>query len=264
MPEDDLYSKRQGRARKLDQGDFADLVWRRIRDFRVQGYFDESVGPRGLGSAGRLTADDFLRRLHEPDIYMALREGITDRLGGASGAPMSWRVFPDVLFDTLEFLHADAVSHPNQSKDDVQATFRAALNPELALHDPPMEFIQNGHVVELAPGDLQPLLDEPVPDDVPAPLRDPLLDAIAQFRQRGATDHDKRTALKHLADVLEPMRKEIKQHLLHKDRERAIPHRQRLLDPAQQPQSEAQLRWRLVGLDVLCLRRHRACAPICA
>jgi hypothetical protein len=223
MPEDDLYSKRHGRARRLDYGDFADLVWRRIRDLRAQGYFDEAVGPRGLGSGGRLTPDDFLRRLHQPDIYMGVREGISDWLGSTSRAPLSCRALPDVLFDTLEFLHAEAVSQPSQSKDDAQAAFRATLNPELALHDPPMEFITNGHVVEMAPSDLQPLLDEPIPDDVPTPLRDPLRDAIAQFRQRGATDHDKRTALKHLADVLEPMRREIKQHLLQKD-ESAIFH----------------------------------------
>lgn len=121
-----------------------------------------------------------------------------------------------MLFDTLEFLHTEAVSHRAHS-EDARLTFRAIINRELALYDPPMELVNDGRVVEMAPGDLQPLLDEPVPDDVPAPLRDPLRDAIAQFRQRGATSHDKRSALKHLADVLEPMRNEIDQHLLPKD-----------------------------------------------
>lgn len=66
MAEGGLYSERHGRARKFDLGDFADLVWRRIRDLRSQGFFDDAIGPRGLGTSGHLTEDDFIRRLRYP------------------------------------------------------------------------------------------------------------------------------------------------------------------------------------------------------
>lgn len=176
-----------------------------IRELRAHGYFDETIGPRGLGSAGSLIQDDFLRRLGKSDIYRHVKDA---EAGG--GAPASCYT-TDVLFDTLEFLHTEAVP------EERQPGFRAAINPELALLHPPMEMLSNGQIAEMAPDDLRPLLDEPIPDDTPAPLRDPLREAVEQFRRRGATDHDKRSALKHLADVLEPLRDEIDESLLRAD-----------------------------------------------
>jgi hypothetical protein len=84
-----------------------------------------------------------------------------------------------------------------------------------------MEMLENGHIVEKAPDEIRELLNEPVPEDVPAALRTPLEQAMDHYRRRGASEHDKRTALKHLADVLEPLRDEIDEHLLPAD-ERAL------------------------------------------
>lgn len=56
---------------------------------------------------------------------------------------------------------------------------------------------------------------------MPPPLRDPLDAAIEPYRRRGATEQEKRSALKHLADVLEPLRAQIDEYLLPAD-ERAL------------------------------------------
>jgi hypothetical protein len=95
------------------------------------------------------------------------------------------------------------------------------INPDLALYEPPMEMLENGEIVEKAPDEFRELLDGPVAEDIPSPIRDPLRGAIAQYRRRDASQHDKRSALKHLADVLEPLKGEIDEHLLPAD-ERAL------------------------------------------
>lgn len=210
MADGELFSQRHGRARVLDRADFAELVWNRIRELSADGHFERAMGS-GF-APGLITEDDFLRRLGKADVYERVKDCAEKSY---LMAPSSCRLDPDVLFDTLEFLHAEVVS------EEVQPMFREKINPDLALFDPPMEMLSNGQISERAPGELRPLLDEPIPDDAPAPLRDPLRAAIAQFRERGASDHDKRSALKHLADVLEPLRNEIDEYLLPAD-ERAL------------------------------------------
>jgi hypothetical protein len=52
---------------------------------------------------------------------------------------------------------------------------------------------------------------------VSAHIVDPLRHAIEQYRRRGATEQDKRSALTQLAVVLEPLRDDVKEHLSSKD-----------------------------------------------
>ena len=111
----------------------------------------------------------------------------------------------------MEYLHAE-VAH-DASRDEL----RKRLNPDLALYTPPMEMLENGQIVEEVPDELDPLVSEPVADDVPAEFADPLTHAIEQFRRRGASEQDKRSALRQLAGVLEPLRADIKKHALSAD-----------------------------------------------
>jgi hypothetical protein len=86
-----------------------------------------------------------------------------------------------------------------------------------------MEMTPTGQIVERGPDELHALLVDPVPEHTPAPLADPLQHAVDQYRRRGATEQDKRSALKQLADVLEPLRKDIAEHILPAD-EQALFH----------------------------------------
>ena len=160
---------------------------------------------------------EFLRRLRKNDIY---RELTRDWPPALSGAPTSWEFDAEVIWDSLEYFHAEVVSAPAPDDFDREAgrkALRQAVNPDLALFVPPMELTAQGHVVERRADEFHDLLDAPVSEDLPAPLRDPLAGAIEQYRRRGATPHDKRSALKHLADVLEPLRRELDQLVLPAD-----------------------------------------------
>src|ERR1700730_16006250 len=114
-------------------------------------------------------------------------------------------------------LRRDRVSLSGDTAEDNREVVRERLNPDLGLHDPPMELTVGGQIVEGAPDELRPLLEEPLPEDVPLPIRRPFEAAVEQYRRRGATEDDKRSALKHLADVLEPMKGEIDESLLSAD-----------------------------------------------
>lgn len=140
----------------------------------------------------------------------------------------------DHLLDFLELLHRDCVSephrehsgagthfHPPYNKEAGQRVFREKINPHLAMHDPPLELLESGQIVERAPDELRGLVAEEVPETVEAEIRDPLEAAVAQFQRRGSTPEERRGAVKGLADVLERMRPEIKRELLSED-ERAL------------------------------------------
>ena len=223
-----MFSERNGRPRPFSAEAFANLIWRSMSSLRDDLYFAEALG--FLGDRGAIVdaGTMFLRRLRHGDVHPALA---SPHFGlQTETAPESWISDPDVIFDTLELLYAEVVSKPIVvkiedngdkvyafNKVDGQVSLRESVNPDLALFDLPMELLEDGHVVARAPGELGSLLDDPIPADVPAPLRDPLKGAIAEFRARGASDYDKRSALKHLADVLEPLKEQIDESLLSAD-----------------------------------------------
>jgi len=213
--------------RKLSLEDFASLIWTSIDRLRLRGYFTEALArhsaPDGTDLPPRIEHAEavFLRRLRTTGIYEKVTPP-TKILAYSNSTPAPWMFDADVLFDTLEFLYTEVVAEPAKrpdgptvyNREDGRRVLRETINPDLGLFDPPMEMLDNGQIVQTAPDDLRPLLDDPIPDDVPAPLRDPLREAIEQYRRRGASDHDKRSALKHLADVLEPLRGEIDEYIL--------------------------------------------------
>jgi hypothetical protein len=183
------------------------LIWRDFVAMRDAGFFVEALGDPGSwdeeSKPGRLDESDFIRVFKERGLFNTVFTG---------GTPPGW-VHSDVaqLFDVLEFMYAEGT--PEQKREQ----FLHRLNPDLGLNDPPMEMTTSGLIVERGPDELHEVLTEPVPDDIPAELADPLRHAIEQYRRRGVTEQDKRSALKHLADVLEPLRNEIDEHLLPAD-----------------------------------------------
>ena len=182
------------------------LVWQGVTGMREAGFFDEALGAvHSFPSRPvRLTEADFIRVLKV--------SGVHPTVEGPYRSPprLAWCDVP-LLFDLIEFLYAEA------TPEEKRAEFRERLNPDLALFAPPMEMTTSGLIVERGPDELHALMAEPVPDDVPAPLADPLRYAIEQYRRRGASEQDKRMAIKQLADVLEPLRDDIKEHLSSKD-----------------------------------------------
>jgi hypothetical protein len=222
----ELFSERAGRPRSLSKSDFADLIWASIRVLRREGYFDEALD--GLLTSELVVIErpllkerDFVRTLKKSDIYRPLKEGRSPSQHQPS-MPLSWMFDEEVLFDTLEFLHAEAASQPDESgtiflKAAGQEEFRKQLKTDLALFAPPMEMLESGQIVEKVADELQDLLTDPIPGDVPHALADPLRHAIDQYRRRGATEQDKRSALTQLAVVLEPLRDDVKERLSSKD-----------------------------------------------
>jgi hypothetical protein len=149
----ELFSERAGRPRSLDEADFADLIWASIQAMRREGYLDEALD--GLATSERvvierplLNAQDFVRTLKKSDIYSKLQEGRGPSLYKPS-APLSWWD-AEVLFDTLEFLHAEAVSQPDESgtiflRSAGREEFRKRLKTDLALFTPPMDSRASDH-----------------------------------------------------------------------------------------------------------------------
>jgi hypothetical protein len=80
-----------------------------------------------------------------------------------------------------------------------------------------MEMLGSGLIVEKVADGMRDLLIDPIPDDLPQALSDPLRHAIEQYRRRSATEQDKRSALTQFAAVLEPLRGDVKEHLSSKD-----------------------------------------------
>jgi hypothetical protein len=230
-----LYTTRAGRARQLSESDFIKLIWRSVIAWaRREELFAEAFEEH------RVILDDVSYmapgRIADVDAFLLDKLNtsvlsIDDLL--RSGKPqMSLFVDADLVLDLMELLHAECISAPatleSAGYDDTiavspfdqakaQRLFRERLNVALAKHPPPLEMRPNGHIVELPPEDMQPLVDEPLPDDLEPELRDPIEAAIDRFYRRGATDADRLDAVRHLAAALERLRPRIKTEMLKKD-----------------------------------------------
>jgi len=184
------------------------LLWQRYKPMREEGFFGRELkAVRGLG------ADEEDSPMTEANLIRVFKvSGLRSELRSSSDLPPGWASNNvGLLFDILEYLHDELVS--DAKRDEM----RRRLNPDLALYTPPMEMLTDGQIVEKAPDELQPLLNEPAPEHVTVVLRKPFDSAVEQYRRRGATLHDKQSALKHLADVLEPMKGVIKEYVLKED-----------------------------------------------
>jgi hypothetical protein len=149
---------------------------------------------------------------------------------GRPDCPVPLEFDRDLLFDLVELLYLDCVSQPTFVSGELvrltdpygfdqeagKAAFREEINSVLAFADPPLELLQIGQIVE-ADAPHAELYESPLPDESPAEVADPVTAAMRQFLSRGATEEDKRAAVKLLLDVLERIRPEVKETMLRKD-----------------------------------------------
>jgi hypothetical protein len=147
-----------------------------------------------------------------------------------SSCPIALEYDRDLLFDLIELLYLDCVSQPTFfsgelvrltdpygfDKEAGKAAFREEINSALAAADPPLELLQIGQIVEAGAPHAE-LYESPLPAGSPADMADPVATATLQFLSRGATEEDKRAAVKLLMDVLERIRPEVKETMLRKD-----------------------------------------------
>lgn len=184
------------------------LVWQEIKSLRDAGFFgNELAGIKALGVPNPdspVTEANLIRAFN--------KTGLRGELMSNSAYPPGWvGSNTPLFFDVIEYLY-----HETTAEDNREAV-RERLNPDLARYTPPMELLSNGQIVERAPDGLRPLLEDPIPDHVPAPLGDPLESAIQQYRRRGATAQEKKAAITQLAGVLEPLRHDIDETFMPKD-----------------------------------------------
>jgi hypothetical protein len=230
-----LYSERAGRARALSPFDFAGLVWSSVVVWaRAKGLFAEALDMHKASAEGGLVPG----RVGDVNAFLLDRLKTSDvrhsHLMSDRDPPLDLRdrAGEDILFDLLELLHDQCVSKPARreprssgpvlaigpfDREDGQQMFREHLNPELAKHSPPLEMRANGHITELPPEELRPLVEEPIPDSVEPELRDPIGVATDRFFRRGATQEDRLASLRELAGVLERLRPRLKEEMFSRD-----------------------------------------------
>ncbi len=138
----------------------------------------------------------------------------------------------DDIFDWIELMY-DLVSKPEnghyhswndcgwhyESYDKLagQAVFREEINEILADYGGGYELSPIGEVRQLPEAGLDKLLAAPLPVVIKLTDHDRVLAAIDLFRKRNASMHDRRNAVRMLADVLEPLRSQLNQVITAKD-----------------------------------------------
>lgn len=169
----------------------------------------------------------------EPDDEEDHRPSLATRIGGLMGDPTFWRPAEmawetldweaDTFYELIEIFH-DLAARPRKywRRDDVlcvghyhdfdtdsgRRIYRSLVNRLLAEHDIELRLAPNGP----DEGRLVELVDEARVDLIQRSLSSPnssverVAHAIAQFRHRNATEHDKRSAVLTLAGILEERR----------------------------------------------------------
>lgn len=222
------WSERQGRGPRsepLSLEQLRRLVFSALDELQEKYYFQEAFGydcvddHEVFGIVGREPNAWFLRTLH--------RDGIWPYQEKAE------HYDADTLFDVLEALH-DLVSKPVDGryhdhagcgwhygvfdKESGRAEFRMLINPALERYEQPLQITPAGEIIVLAPEEFRPLLDAPVPASADADLVTARIDDAKRiFKSRASTKADRRQAVRELADVLEALRREIKEEMLSKD-----------------------------------------------
>jgi hypothetical protein len=91
------------------------------------------------------------------------------------------------------------------------------MNDILADYGPGYELSVHGEILSLPDDSLAPLLDAPLTGGDPNNVQARVEAAKLKYRRRGSTFHDRRDAVRDLADVLEFLRAEARRVLKSKD-----------------------------------------------
>lgn len=222
------FSERHGRGPKagpLSLDALRRLIFSVLDSFRERDYFQEAFGYYCVDAgevAGTLGSD--------PGAYF-LRTTLRENAWPYWEHGERWD--SDTLFDMVEALH-DLISKPIEghyhsysdcgwhyskfNRSEGQAAYRSEMNAVLRLGDPGFQLDGLGQIIERGPEEFQTLLDAPVPAGTEHDLITARIDAaVKRFRSRGASLDDRRHAVRDLADVLEALRPDIKEHMLSKD-----------------------------------------------
>jgi hypothetical protein len=239
--EDDFkgfYSERNRRGpvlHPLSEQDFIALVISVFDRVQARGDFQEAFGYFCIddddikGSTGPNYDAFFLRKIRRRNIW-PYRETICDDF---IGEIESWQMWDDdTTLDVIELIYtlvSRGVSgrnhtygrcgwhYDNFEKAPAQNEYREEINEVLRLHDPPLQLIENGNIVEIGPVHMRPLMSTPVPKNASLENKNKIDNAVNLFRKHNATLDDKRYAIMDLAGVLENMKQDVKKHLLNKD-----------------------------------------------
>lgn len=214
-----LWSERHGGSLALSKDGFGTLLYQAFESLIADNYFTEEFDwPDQRGRHPSAKAEAFFSmKLGDPWAARAITSEFVLQIADDAK-----------LFDLIELLHREVVREHQPYRDDLiynddapevgRAALREAVNPILARRDPPLELLDNGEIVERAPEPFRRLVEQALPADAPKKeVRDRVDDAVAHFRRRGATAGDRRAAVKELADVLEFLRDDVKEHMLSED-----------------------------------------------
>lgn len=147
-----------------------------------------------------------------------------------------WKNLPnyteDDFFDIIEFLYDHCSKGLNghfhnwnncgyhyEEFNDIegQKHYRELLNPILREYKDGFEISENGEILILSDNGLSYLFEADIPTSDQENISNKMNSAILKFRRHKSTLDDRREAIRELADVLEFLRPEIKQHLNKKD-----------------------------------------------
>lgn len=199
---------------------------RLYEEMKANGYFNEAFGfycvdlgdvPGAVGSP----AQDVLLATHKENLWP-----IEDFVSKYS---------EDDLFDVIEYLY-DHVSKPidGQMHDysgcgmhwetfnraQGREEFRAKINRLLDHYERKFELTSEGEILQRPEAGFERIFEADVPSADPD-VRSRIDAAICGYRRRGSSTAERRAAVRDLADVLEKLRPQLKQHLMPED-ERAL------------------------------------------
>jgi hypothetical protein len=228
QPSRTYWSERQGRGPQsvpLVLPKFKRLCFSVLGELDAKFYFQQAFGYYCVdegdvpGTVGGDADAWFLRTLGRESVWPYTKRG--DEYDA------------DTLFDVLEVLY-DLVSYPVQGRyHDYSACgwhystfdraagqqeYRALLNPILRRYEQPLVMDGTGQIIQAVPDEFRQLLaaaPPPTADDDLVTSR--IAEAVRMFRGRNATTSDRRQAVRELADVLEPIRGDVKENMLNKD-----------------------------------------------
>lgn len=139
----------------------------------------------------------------------------------------------DTFFDIVEAMHQlcsegiAGTDHPygdcgmhfdTFDRDAGRVEYRRVVNRVLLRFERPMEIDERGDVIEAGPKEMRPLLRATVPGrDAHESAVEKTESAIQLYWNRSSDPHDRRRAVRDLADVLEWLRPTIKEEALPKD-----------------------------------------------
>ncbi|MCC7494711.1 MAG: hypothetical protein IT204_20295 [Fimbriimonadaceae bacterium] len=221
------FSERAGRhptGGKFDLDGLRSLFLSTYRQLASDGYFQEALGydcvdaGRVPGSCGSDLNAFFYTQLARPSLW-PIEEKSAD-------------YSEDDVFDVIELLHdisskgiegtyhqyGDCGMHYTAFDQDAgRQMYRQAVQRFLRRYRTGFDLSVDGQIVAMAPDGLGDLLDQPPPSREPAGVGGLVARAVRKFRHRGATESDRREAVRDLADVLEYLRSEAKRSLTSKD-----------------------------------------------